>query len=419
MAKATGKSAGKTAGAKRGAKGGGAPEDTLLGASSGKSAIGSRGPVSMTAEEVEKAVGALSLDRVVGQKHAIHILKSALESGRVHHAWVFSGSAGVGKFTAAKAFAAELLTNLATGKFPAADRRRVMEMIVQQRHPDVHVITKELASISKEKQVRDSKQRSIAKAVVEEFLLEPASRSRCVSDIQPGLMGKVFIVDEAELMDDVTQNQVLKTLEEPPEGTALILVTSEESGLLPTVRSRCQRVSFGTLHDRDMQAWIELGEIKMPAEQSAWLLRFAAGSPGAAMLAMNNELYAWHEALEPLLATIDKGQPSPACTGLGTTLAKLIEDRALAAVEGRAGASKEAANNFWARRMLAFLAERARGQLRRTPMREQMVSCLRAIELTRQAEVHIERNVSIAAAMDNLAAQLMTPTAASLAMVGA
>ena len=68
--------------------------------------------------------------------------------------------------------------------------------------------------------------------------------------------GKVFIIDEAELMDNNGQNSILKTLEEPLE-TPIILVTSRPERLLPTVRSRCDHVRFGPLSDEDMRKWLD------------------------------------------------------------------------------------------------------------------------------------------------------------------
>lgn len=360
-----------------------------------------------------------TLDGIIGQKHAVNVLRSAISSRRVHHAWIFFGPPGVGKFTAAMAFAAELLTTADVGEMTAAQREEILRVMGAGSHLDVHVVSKELASISRDDKVRDSKQKTIAKGVIEEFLLEPATRSRAMSELPLGLASKVFIIDEAELMDTVTQNQVLKTLEEPPEGTVLILVSSDESRLLPTVRSRCQRASFGTLNERDMQAWMQIRGVTVDADQSPWLLRFAGGSPGAALLAIECKLYSWHQALEPALAGIDKGAPTRETASLGVLLSRLVEERAKEEVEGKPTASKDAANRFWAKRMLAFLAERSRGMLRRATEPGQLVRCAVMIELARQAERQVDANVQHAAVMDNLAAQMMSPSREVLAMMGA
>ncbi len=368
------------------------------------------------------------LGEIIGQRQAVGVLRSSVETGRVHHAWIFSGPRGVGKFTTARAFALELLTRTegsggagdagGAGSMSPEQCDEIAGLIAGGRHGDVHVVCKELAAVSREKTVRDSKQTTIAKAVIEEFLLEPAVRTRSMSQLPQGLRGKVFIIDEAELMDIATQNQVLKTLEEPAQGTVIILVTSDEAGLLPTVRSRCQRVAFGALGEREMQEWMHASGIELDPEQSPWLLRFAGGSPGGAMLALKNGLYAWHTALEPLLQAIDRGQGASVAGKLGTVMTKLVEERAAEVVSDNPDASKAIANRFWTDRMLSLLGERARGQLRRGPDRAAMSRAVLMIELVRQAEVQVDRNVQFSAAFDNLAAQMLSPSPVVRAMMG-
>jgi DNA polymerase-3 subunit delta' len=390
----------------------------LLGAST-SAAASPRPSATVTQDGVVELPAFKRLGEIVGQRHAATVLRSSIDTGRVHHAWIFSGPRGVGKFTTARAFAAELLSRAETGVMAPETAEEIIGLVASARHSDVHVVSKELASVSREKTVRDSKQTTVAKAVIEEFLLEPAARTRAMSHLTRGLCAKVFIIDEAELMDTGTQNQVLKTLEEPPEGTVIILVTSDEAGLLPTVRSRCQRVGFGSLGEREMQEWMHTSGIALDPEQSPWLLRFAGGSPGGAMLALKNDLYAWHTALEPLLSAIDRGQGASVAGKLGATMTKLVEERAAQAVAGNPEASKAIANRFWTDRMLSLLGERSRGHLRRAVDREAMSRAVLMIELVRQAEVQVDRNVQFAAAFDNLAAQMLTPSPGVAAMMGA
>jgi DNA polymerase-3 subunit delta' len=154
----------------------------------------------------------------------------------------------VGKFTTALAFAAVILDPSSqpdlSGVIEPDPESASQQLLAAGTHPDLHIITKELAVVSRVDSVRDSKQRNIAKAVLEEFLLEPAART---GSMNGALASKVFIVDEAELIDGVGQNSLLKTLEEPAPGSVIILVTANEERLLPTIRSRCQRVGFAPL----------------------------------------------------------------------------------------------------------------------------------------------------------------------------
>jgi hypothetical protein len=221
------------------------------------------------------------LGSILGQGRAVDTLTAAIATGRVHHAWIFSGPKGVGKHTAARAFAAALLdpaTRVENGRLieppiapaaaqadathdPALEPRRLLDAGV---HPDLHLISKELARFSRDTSVQKRVLSSIPKAVIDEFLLQPIARAATRRD--GGLISKAFIIDEAELLDRSvrhapTQASLLKTLEEPPPGSLLILVTSNEGRLLPTIRSRCQRVTFGLLDEADMRQWVEQTDV--------------------------------------------------------------------------------------------------------------------------------------------------------------
>jgi len=360
-----------------------------------------------------------TLDQLLGQSHAKRTLQTAMHSGRIHHAWIFHGPAGVGKFTAAIAFAATLLDpttspDLSGSLAPEPDSH-VQRLVRAGTHPDLHIIAKELAAISRADTVRNSKQSGIAKEVVEEFLTEPAARSR----VLPGdsRAAKVFIIDEAELLGPIPQNTLLKTLEEPPAGTVIILITSAEERLLPTIRSRAQRVSFTPLEEPDMMKWLsrrsgDAGIGAVEPEKRSWLLRFAAGSPGAADIALANDLFTWETALREPLKSIEQGRFP---IGLGESLAKMIDERAAAWVKQNPDASKDAANKTWARRMLGFLAEDTRTRLRlRTQGKsadqvEQDASAqrlLNAIDAIAAAESHLAMNVNLALLLENLVAQM-------------
>ena len=75
---------------------------------------------------------------------------------------------------------------------------------------------------------------------------------------------------------------MLKTLEEPPPGTVIILVTQNEEQLLPTIRSRCQRIAFGPLDAASMREWWEREGPQVAAPDRAFVEAFAEGSPGMA-----------------------------------------------------------------------------------------------------------------------------------------
>jgi DNA polymerase III subunit delta' len=351
----------------------------------------------------------VSLDQVLGQDRALGQLRAAVSAGRIHHAWIFHGPVGVGKFTTAQAFAAMLLDPTTapdlSGVLSTDPESATQKLIRAGTHPDLHVIVKELAAVSSDAPTRDRKQFNIPLEVLREFLLEPASKTRVVVTGSP--VGKVFIVDEAELIDIRGQNSLLKMLEEPPVGSVIILVTSSEERLLPTIRSRCQRVAFAPLSDAAMKEWLKRSGASVTPEQTAWVLKFAAGAPGVAAIALENELFTWHRALGPMLERLESGMFP---IEMGATMAQFIDERAAAWVKKNPDASKDAANKAWARRMFAFLAEHYRQRLGLEGGAGGGIRAADAIQAIARAEEQLGANVNLALVMENLTAQLSLQT---------
>jgi hypothetical protein len=344
-----------------------------------------------------------SLDVVVGQKRALDTLRGAMASGRVHHAWIFTGPPGVGKFTAASAFGAELLAD----QGPMKERTR--ELLADQAHPDLHVIVKELAAKHPDADIRKLKQTNIAKGVADEFLLGPAARSRVVES--DSTSHKVFIVDEAELLGHDSQNALLKLIEEPPLGTVIILVTTDEHRLLATIRSRCQRVPFFALDTSALQAWLGSSGLEVEGPERDWLLAYGNGAPGQILSAHKAGLFAWHTKLDKGLAALCAGQSDPAIAGLSAAMASLVDERAKAVQEENEKASKEAANRYWCKRMLAFVAERFRRQMIGAarsggPSTDRAAAMAAALDAVNVAERQLDSNVNYGAVLDNLVAQI-------------
>jgi DNA polymerase-3 subunit delta' len=115
---------------------------------------------------------------------------------------------------------------------------------------------------------------------------------------------KVFIVRGVDAMQDAAANALLKTLEEPPDDTVLVLTATDSSQVLPTIASRCREVALRPVPAEEIEA--ALGERGVPAGEATRLARLAAGRPGWALAAVGDEkLSAAHErhveALERLL----------------------------------------------------------------------------------------------------------------------
>lgn len=303
---------------------------------------------------------------ILGQSRAISALGRALASGHLHHAWVLHGPVGVGKFRAAEAMARILLDPEAT-----AAQRAGMEpprgtaaarMLDAGTHPDLHVIRKELAAFSDSRELRERKQLNIPLDLLRERMIGGTTgdgRSHESAVFRTPALGhwKAFIVDEAEQMLPDAQNALLKTLEEPPGRTTVILVTQQEEQLLPTIRSRCQRVAFGPLDAAAMDTWWRRAGPAVSPEDRAFLEEFAAGSPGIAAIAAEHGIAGWARELSPRFDALESGR-YPA--GLSERLAEIAEEYAKSIVDADDNASKEAANRMAARLLAQLLGMRIR-----------------------------------------------------------
>lgn len=305
------------------------------------------------------------MDMILGQPRATAFLQTQLAGDRMHHACIFHGPLGVGKCTTALALARVLLCHARvttlTGEIQACESCDSCRLLKNHdtdantwAHPDLHVIRKELASFSDDAQIRKRKQMSIPVEIVRQHLIEPAGLAAKLNH------GKVFIVDEAELLNGASQNVLLKTLEEPPAGTTIMLITSSEERLLPTIRSRCQRVAFVPLSDEQVGRWLDQQEGSLEAATRDWLIGFADGSLGRAQLALQQDLASWAQVLLPMLEAMAQGQPDAA---MGEQLAQRIKAFAESWVKQYPNASKEAANRLGASLGFSILTTHARQHL--------------------------------------------------------
>jgi len=352
---------------------------------------------------------------ILGQERALAILQSALNSGRFHHAWIFSGPKGVGKFTTAMRLARVLLDPELRGLHDAltnpprtGHESRIQQQITQGTHPDLHIIRKELVLYSEDRQLRDKKQTNIPIDLLRERLLggDVGGVNNEAAAYRTAMLGhgKVFIIDEAELLAREAQNAMLKTLEEPPPQTWLILITSQPEDLYATIHSRCQQVRFGRLDEKAMRMWVKEQKSEVGGQRSAselaWALEFAEGSPGVAQLAMEYGFAAWQAKLDPMLADLSRGKFP---VQMGATLGELADTFAKAWVANHKNASKDAANKDATRHLFSLLAAHARNQL--AAVNDDVERWAVAIDLLAEAERQLDSNVNMKLLLDNLTVQ--------------
>jgi DNA polymerase-3 subunit delta' len=200
----------------------------------------------------------MPLSQVEGQPRALAQLLSGIRSGHLHHAYLFAGPSGVGKADAALRLAQAVNCSVNP---EGCGQCQSCASIARGVHPDVATVSPGTFDGPS----RDIKVQQI-RELCASLQLRPVVAAR-----------KVARILDADRMNPSSQNALLKTLEEPPPRTILILVTSSEDQILPTVRSRCLRIAFAplplaTLVDR------LTSEDRLPLPEARWRAALALGS---------------------------------------------------------------------------------------------------------------------------------------------
>lgn len=209
----------------------------------------------------------LSFGPVYGHDDAQKLLLDALDSGKLHHGWMFNGPRGIGKFRLALQFAAALLSNQ-TNQLDIDATDHTAHLILNNSHPDLRIL--QCPFDDKGKQKSEIPVASI-RDLIKFFSLRPA-------------MGgwRIAIIDSLDEMNRNGENALLKTLEEPPPKSLIILVVHGEAHVLPTIRSRCRTLRMNLLAEgAGVRALVGTGLMEAEARDS---LSYAPGRPGKALL---------------------------------------------------------------------------------------------------------------------------------------
>lgn len=224
---------------------------------------------------------------VVGQASAVELLTQAIARNRIAPAYLFAGSAGIGKRLAAQRFAELLLARprLRSGAptTQATQRLVVLRQRIEQRnHPDLFWVEPTYLHQNKRVSVSEAEELGIKRRSPPQIRLEQIREITHFLS-RPSLESEraVVVLEDTETMAEPAANALLKTLEEPGQATLILLAPGVDS-LLPTLVSRCQRIPFTQLASEEMQQVLErVGMTEILSQPE--VMAIAQGSPGLAI----------------------------------------------------------------------------------------------------------------------------------------
>lgn len=227
----------------------------------------------------------------IGHDAEERALADALSGDRMHHAWLITGAKGLGKATLAYRFARRALGASSEGRRPldADPNGTVTRQIAAQAHPDLFVLRRGLND-------RGAPRREIAVDEAREL-----GRFFALAPSEGGM--RVAIIDAVDDLNRNAANAILKTLEEPPARSVLLLVCHAPGAALATIRSRCRRLALRPLSDIQVAAVIG-------AEPGDPLVALAKGRPGRAIALKAQGADAMSVELTRAPASLHRGEAS-------------------------------------------------------------------------------------------------------------
>lgn len=219
---------------------------------------------------------------IIGHDQIIEQLLHAIESNRVAGAYLFAGPANIGKETVARYFAKSI--NCTASEQGSCNSCLSCRKIENGNHPDVQIIRPSGAWM-KIDQIRE-----LQKWIV----YQPLEGKR-----------KVYILTEVDCMNLEAANCLLKTLEEPPAGSVLVLITSNLDALLPTIRSRCQIIDFHPLAIPELAAYL-IQQYNLEEHKAFPIASLSSGAVGKALTRLREEEDISQEEIPEIIETSDR-----------------------------------------------------------------------------------------------------------------
>ena len=224
---------------------------------------------------------------IYGHEKQKVILKQALAQNRVGHAYLFSGLDAAGKKTLALEFAKVVNCEKADEIHDSCGECPACLKINRNNHPDIFFIEAE-GQFIRINAIRD---------IQEQMTFKPMEGRR-----------RVFVIDNADKMNDQAANALLKTLEEPSPANILILVTAKPYTLLSTIISRCRHMRFNPLSINTVAKFL-IERMNIEKQKALLLAGLSGGSIGQALELNKDDVIAYRTQILKLLANTKKSEP--------------------------------------------------------------------------------------------------------------
>lgn len=223
------------------------------------------------------------LKDILGNDHIVEHFTKALEHDKISHAYIINGEKGMGKKTTAKAFAMTLLCEEKQAQ-PCMKCHSCIQALTDN-NPDIIYISPDKPTTLSIDHIRQH--------LVGDIGLKPYSYSH-----------KIYIIENADLMNVQAQNAILKTIEEPPEYAVIMLLTTNVGNMLPTVLSRCVTLNMQPLKKEVIKDYL-MSKDKVVDYQAEIAASMAGGNLGKAReLAVSQEFASMLEEVLQLLKYI-------------------------------------------------------------------------------------------------------------------
>ncbi|MCR4695549.1 MAG: DNA polymerase III subunit delta' [Pseudobutyrivibrio sp.] len=204
----------------------------------------------------------MSFSQIIGQEEAKSLLINAIKTEKTSHAYIFSGPKGSGKMMLAEAFAQMLLCE--NPGDDACGQCHSCHQSISRNNPDIIYVSPEEGKASLSVDI-------VREQINNNIVIKPYSGKY-----------KVYIVDEAEKMNQQAQNALLKTIEEPPAYAIIILLTTNHNSFLQTILSRCVTIQMKTISDEAIKSHLTQ-KFQIVDYQSEIVASFAQGNLGKAI----------------------------------------------------------------------------------------------------------------------------------------